>query len=297
MLGQLLRIALDDPRFRRDALQLMSDPDALRQAPMSQLLGTDVHCRWMRMLLMYAYSTPYEETGDLSAQLAAPVLLHMTRARKWTRIVGGVYSYLQRILDRFGGTVHVNAAVRGVRRQRGEVIIEAPDGALLPFDRVVLAATPDQVLPLLTDATEAERRRFSAWRSRTIRTELHDDFSMYAPYGAQRFTEFDLFESPDGRGGGYNAWLNRLCDVDPAHPYGMAYNLEDRIDRGAVLQAQEHTVPCLTVDALRYRHEVTDENGSNQTFYAGAWLGDGLHEGATVSALAISHRLGGRTLR
>jgi predicted NAD/FAD-binding protein len=37
-------------------------------------------------------------------------------------------------------------------------------------------------------------------------------------------------------------------------------------------------------------------NGENHTFHVGAWLGDGLQEGAITSALTVSKLLGGASI-
>ena len=41
-------------------------------------------------------------------------------------------------------------------------------------------------------------------------------------------------------------------------------------------------------ESFRYRDEVVATNGENHTYHAGAYLGDGLHEGAITSALRVA---------
>ena len=93
-------------------------------------------------------------------------------------------------------------------------------------------------------------------------------------------------------------YLNRLAGLPPDHPshYFLAYGLDHEIDPACVVHRQLHHTPFYTVEALRHREEVRETQGERQTFHAGAWLGDGLHEGAVASAVAVSERLGGRRL-
>ncbi|MCB9041767.1 MAG: hypothetical protein H6557_34565 [Lewinellaceae bacterium] len=42
------------------------------------------------------------------------------------------------------------------------------------------------------------------------------------------------------------------------------------------------------VESFAYRNEVIKTNGEHQTYYAGAYLGDGLHEGAALSAFSVA---------
>ena len=96
----------------------------------------------------------------------------------------------------------------------------------------------------------------------------------------------------------YNAYLDRLCGVDPKHDrhFSLAYNLRKQINPDKIIHAQNHVSPLYTVDAVRYRQEIIDTTGVNYTFHAGAYLFNGLHEGAIISALEVSERLGGSRL-
>jgi uncharacterized protein len=47
-----------------------------------------------------------------------------------------------------------------------------------------------------------------------------------------------------------------------------------------------------TTESLRYRDEVVTTNGENHTYHAGAYLGDGLHEGAIASAFRVAQLIG-----
>lgn len=59
-----------------------------------------------------------------------------------------------------------------------------------------------------------------------------------------------------------------------------------------IIHRQQHNTPLYSVAAIRYRNEVVATNGENHTYHAGAYLGEGLHEGAISSAFAVSELLG-----
>jgi predicted NAD/FAD-binding protein len=135
------------------------------------------------------------------------------------------------------------------------------------------------------------------WRSRQVRTFVHHDEGIYRRRGASFATEFDVFELPGGRGG-YNALLNLLCGVPQSdgRSFGLAFGIENEIDPDTIVHVQEHRVPAFTVDSLQSREELEATNGERGVWYAGAWLGNGLHEGAVASAEAVSRGLGGALL-
>lgn len=272
--------------------------DNLYRHSIGDFLGNHHAHNWMRMLIMYCYSIPYRYIDDVPAVLGVPIGRDYWRTAKWNRIKGGVYNYIEKILEQFDGRIILNARFESIRRTASKVIVRLADGSVLEFDKLIFATPPDQVLQLLSDPTEAERKHFGAWKENRVQTVIHTDLSMYRPYGIRYCSEFDVFEKEGGKDAGYNAYLNRLSGLPASHPvaYNLAFNMEDCIDPDKILHIQEHFTPFYTQQAMQYRPEVEAANGENHTFFAGAWMGNGLHEGAVTAALAVSGLLGGRRL-
>jgi predicted NAD/FAD-binding protein len=243
---------------------------------------------WGKLLTMYSYSTAFDRVDQFPAELAIPTLREYVFTG-WVRIKTGVYSYIEKILERFKGDICLNAQIATV--QRGTTVkIELLDGTCYQFDQVVFATPPDQVIPLLADPTNAEIRRFSGWHKNQVTTILHTDGSMYDRHQIRCFSEFDFFQTDTGWG--YNAYLNQLCGIQSAVSYSLAFHLDHLIHPTNVLHRQDHETPLYTVEAFQYRDEVVATNGMNHTYHAGAYLGDGLHEGAVTSALRVAQLIG-----
>ncbi|NOQ13800.1 MAG: NAD(P)-binding protein [Methyloprofundus sp.] len=276
----------------------LASQDSFRHRPVSDYLGNNISARWLKMLLMYAYSMPYNTIDNFPAEIALPLLSHSGMLTQWDRIVGGVYSYIEKILSRFRGTIHCDTRITGITRESTGVQISLVNTDPQHFDKLVFATTPDQVLRLLKDPSENEIRRFQAWKMNTIDTLIHTDTSIYKHFGVSYFCEFDLFQTKELGDSGYNAYLDRLCGVDPqldTH-FSLAYNLEQQIAPEKVIDRQHHATPAYNVEAIRYRQEVLETNGENHTYHAGAYLFDGLHEGAVSSGFVVSDLLGGLRL-
>jgi predicted NAD/FAD-binding protein len=258
--------------------------------PMSQYLKRPcIRNCWLKLLTMYSYSMPFESIDDFPAELAIPALREYVFVN-WVRIKGGVYSYIEKILDRFRGKIWVNAEVLTISRTPDAIKIKLPDGVTLLFDRVVFATPPDRVMELLADPSPAEIKRFSAWQKNHATTFLHTDTSMYTRHAIQNPSEFDFFQIDNGWG--YNAYLNQLCGIVSSVQYSLAFNLENLIAQDKILHVQEHHTPLYTVESFRYRDEVVRTNGENNTYHAGAYLSNGLHEGAITSAIRVAQLIG-----
>ncbi len=244
---------------------------------------------WIKLLAMYSYSMHFELIDDFPAELGILSLRDYIFIN-WFRIKGGVYSYIEKILQRFKGKILLNVNVAYISRIKDGVKIELSDGATYIFDKVVFATPPDRVLKILLDPTAAEIRRFSDWENNQISTLIHTDTSMYDRYSIKQPSEFDFFETATGWG--YNAYLNQLCGVSSDIQYNLAFNLESLINRNQIIQRLEHDTPLYTVESFRYRDEVVETNGENHTYHVGAYLADGLHEGAITSAIRVAELIG-----
>lgn len=243
---------------------------------------------WLKLLTMYSYSMRFELIDNFPAELAIPMLRDYVSVN-WFRIEGGVYSYIEKILERFKGEVFVNANIANISRSSDGVKVDR-SGEIQEFDRVVFATPPDQVMALLADPSDVEIKRFSDWKANYANTTIHQDTSMYKKNGISHPSEFDFFQTDTQWG--YNSYLNQLCNIPPSEPYFLSFQLEGSIASDRIIHVQQHHTPLYTTEAFHYRDEVVATNGENHTYHAGAYLGDGLHEGAISSAFRVAKSIG-----
>lgn len=259
------------------------------------LPGSDSRNTWLKLLIMYSYSIPFELIDDFPAELAIPMLRDYL-AVNWVRVKGGVYTYIEKIVARFKGEILLDVEIDHISRSLETVSIVRSTGEMQEFDKVVFATPPDQVMALLADPTAAETKQFSGWKANYATTLVHRDTSMYARHGVTQPSEFDFFQKADSRWG-YNGCLNQLCGISsPQHNF-LSFQLEELIAPDRIIHRQEHHTPLYTTESFRYRDEVVATNGENNTYHAGAYLGDGLHEGAIASAFRVAQLIGQTKLK
>ncbi|WP_373542976.1 FAD-dependent oxidoreductase [Chamaesiphon sp.] len=244
---------------------------------------------WLKLMVMYSYSIPFELIDDFPAELAMPMLREYI-AVNWVRVKGGVYTYIEKILSRFQGEIVLDVKIDRIIRSSDGVKIIRSTGEIQEFDRIVFATPPDQVMALLADPTTAETKRFSAWKANHLTSILHQDATMYDRFGIHKPSEFDFFQT--GTRWGYNGYLNQLCDISPPPHYFLSFQLEELIAPAQIIHTQAHHTPLYTTASFRYRDEVVATNGENHTYHAGAYLGDGLHGGAITSAVRVAQLIG-----
>ena len=240
---------------------------------------------WLKLLTMYCYSIPFKFVNKIPAELALSALSNYVLA-DWFRIKGGVYTYIEKILEQFNGKVVVNADITEITRSKNSVSIRYKSDQTEIFDKVILAVPPDQVLKLLSDPSEKEVMYFKAWQENIAQTIVHTDSLIYKKYGISQASEFDFFQTNDGWG--YNACLNQLCGLKPLPRYNLSFNLNSLISKDSIIYQAEHHTPMYTVEAFKYREQILSCNGDNNTYYAGAHLYDGLHEGAIIAGKKVA---------
>ena len=140
---------------------------------------------------------------------------------------GGIYTYIEKILERFKGEVVLGVEIDRILRSPDGVKIMLSTGEIHKFDRVVFATPPDQVMALLADPTTAETKLFADWQANYISSVVHQDAAMYARFGIHKPSEFDFFQT-DNRWG-YNGYLNQLCGISSPQHYFLSFQLEELI--------------------------------------------------------------------
>jgi uncharacterized protein len=240
---------------------------------------------WLKLLTMYCYSIPYKFVNRVPAELALSALSTYIQS-DWYRIKGGVYSYIEKIMKQFMGKVVVNADISSISRSTNAVSIHFKNDKQEIFDKIIFAVPPDQVLKLLLDPSEKEIKYFGAWKENIATTIVHTDQLIYKHYGISQASEFDFFQTNNGWG--YNACLNQLCGLEPKPRYNLSFNLNSLISKEAIIYQAKHHTPMYTVKAFKYREQIIIDNGDNNTYHAGAYLYDGLHEGAIVAGKTVA---------
>jgi predicted NAD/FAD-binding protein len=112
---------------------------------------------------------------------------------------------------------------------------------------------------------------------------------MYQKFRVGRFANVDIFFGTKKNTAGYNAYLSDLYGIGPRLHYSYAHNMEEFIPKTSVVDRWTHKVSRFSVAAVRTQHKIRASNGENSTYFAGAYLHQGWHEGAKESATDISN--------
>jgi uncharacterized protein len=296
-----LRLLADILRFNREAPALLSQPDAAAST-LGDFLESNRFGDAFRRLYLYPMASAIW-SSSLDSVNAFPALtlirfldnhglLSVSGQPKWKTVVGGSQRYIPRLTATIGDRIVTDARLQGIRRTATGVSLTFFDRPAMAFDDVVIATHGDEVLPLLTDATDRERDVFGAFRTTTNTTWLHTDDGTLPRRARARASWNYLLPEDTTRPPTVTYHLNRLQRIPGATDYCVTLNPNGSIDDRRVLRKMVYSHPLYTRQAIQAQARWREVSGVQRTHYAGAYWFYGFHEDGLNSALRVANTLG-----
>ncbi len=217
-------------------------------------------------------------------------LLGVTDRPTWRVIKGGSNRYVEKLVEGHRDQIHLNSPVQSIRRHATHVELKIKDAAPQNFDQVFLACHSDQALQMLGDPSEAETEVLGAIKYQTNEAILHTDTSLM-PRRKLAWAAWNYHVLAEQRGRvalTYN--MNILQGLDAPEQFCVTLNNSDNINPDRVLETIQYSHPVFTEQAVAAQTRQREINGSNRTYYCGAYWRNGFHEDGVLSALnALEH--------
>ncbi len=297
-----VRMLRDILRFNKHALAMVRDEPDLSVGDLIGRLGLG---RWFRdyYLLPFSgaiWSTPKEQIMDFPAQAMLRffdnhALLAYTGQHQWYTVEGGSRSYVSRLgtaMERRGVDIRLGAPIGAVRRgpMGVEVKVSGCDWEL--YDEVVFATHSDDTLRLLSDATAVEQSVLGAIRYQPNSVVLHSDSSIMPKrkkvWASWVYTE-QAGKTTDRIDVSY--WMNSLQPWLTDDPLFVTLNSTRPIREELIWDETEMRHPVYDLGAMAAQEAAAAMNGSNRTWFCGAWMKNGFHEDGLASAVDVVEAL------
>jgi predicted NAD/FAD-binding protein len=219
-------------------------------------------------------------------------LLAVTNRPQWRTLVGGSRSYLEPITRSFAGSIRTADPVTRIRRDQHGVDVQTRAGEAGRFDQLVLACHSDQALSLLEAPSAAERGVLGAIAYRANDVILHTDTSVL-PRRKLAWSSWN-YRIRDGADElpvlSYD--MNILQRIESPHTFCVTLNDSVNIDPSKILGRFRYSHPVYSVEAVSAQQRWREINGTDRTWYCGAWCGNGFHEDGVSSAVRVAQELG-----
>ncbi|MGH8274363.1 MAG: NAD(P)/FAD-dependent oxidoreductase [Gammaproteobacteria bacterium] len=287
------RMLADIIRFARDARALSSDPTGT----IGGFLCAKGYSRAFRELYLLPLGSALwscSEHDFATFPLSFVVefldrhhLLDPVAARPlWRTVSGGSRSYVDALLARFRGDLHLATPVKRIRRETNRVHLAADAGASLEFDEVVLACHADQALNMLADPTQIETAILSAFPGTENEAVLHTDTRVLARnrrcWGAWNVRRRG--DNMDRVAVTYN--MNILQRLGTRETYCVSLN-ETGIAPDKIIKRMRYRHTRFTLARQAAQARRNELLRANRTSFCGAYWGFGFHEDGVESAQAV----------
>jgi predicted NAD/FAD-binding protein len=259
------KMLIDILKFNREAIRDLDNGDISRDATLGEYLRSNRYgeafvYQYILPMGCAIWSASTERMIDFPLRFFVQFfknhgLLSVNNRPQWRVIKGGSRSYLDPLTDGFSKSIMLNANIDRVRRLGEMVELIMADGRVLTYDHVVLACHSDHLLP----------RRRVAWSSWNYL--LRD-----------RFQERAILT--------YN--MNILQGIKSDSTFCVTLNATDSINPAKIIDRFNYSHPVFSLDSVQAASRIDDINGNNNTWFAGAWLGNGFHEDGVVSGRKVA---------
>ncbi|MCB0320454.1 MAG: FAD-dependent oxidoreductase [Bdellovibrionales bacterium] len=225
-------------------------------------------------------------------------MLHLPSIPQWQTVVQGSQAYIDAFQRQFSGEIRLQNAVREITRENGFCSVITADGEVETFDIVVIACHADEALRLLRSPSVAEQNLLSSWSYHKNTIMLHSDQSLLPPKRSY-WASWNYLRKRNDNGKNPVAisyHMNRLQGLESHEDYFVTLNATTPVDEGKIHYQTTYTHPAFTPESIAAQKEIQVRNGTDNTFFCGAYLGYGFHEDGTRSAVEVAKRLGGSLL-
>ena len=212
-------------------------------------------------------------------------LLQLKDRPQWMVIKGGSKEYLKKLSKKYMSKVHLSSRVTAIYRNDDFVEIDLDNGSKAKFDYVFIATHSDQALKILNNPSQDEINILSKIRYQENVATLHTD-SSFMPKSKRCWASWNYYVSGgNSKRVNLTYCMNILQDLTSKTNFLVTLNDDGRIDRKKTIKTFNYHHPIFDNAAVKAQKEFPKINGSNRTFYVGAYWGNGFHEDGVQSAI------------
>jgi predicted NAD/FAD-binding protein len=301
---KFLRMVRDILRFNAKGLQASQDETlTIRQLLANLNLSDYFRDHYLLPFSGAIWSTPKEKILDFPAYAMMRffdnhALLGATGQHQWYTVDGGSREYVSRLgadMVRRGVDMRLGAPIDAVRRTQTAAEVKTHGADWESFDEVVFATHSDDTLALLSDATEAEKSVLGAVRYQPNKIILHSDTSIM-PKRRQVWSSWIYSEDAQRTDREINLtyWMNSLQPWLKGEEMMVTLNSNRPIKDELIWDEVTLNHPVYDLEAIAAQQAAAAMNGSNRTWFCGAWMKNGFHEDGLSSGLDVVHSLNAR---
>ncbi|TQV84936.1 NAD(P)/FAD-dependent oxidoreductase [Aliikangiella coralliicola] len=286
------RMIRDIIRFNENSLELLSEPEnniSLGRYLEANNYSSQFCDHYIFPMGAAIWSTSHEKMFDFPARFFVQFfnnhgMLSVNDRPQWYVIKNGSSMYVDRLIEDHKDKIRLSSPVDLIRREDNKVYIYS-NGEVDHFDYVFIASHSNQALTMLEQPTRQEKEVLSAIPFTKNEAILHTDSSVL-PKRKLAWAAWNYHlqkEQSNQVALTYN--MNILQSLKSEHTFCVSLNYSDHIKESKIIKRMQYTHPLFTREGVAAQAKHSEINGTQRTFYCGAYWRFGFHEDGVVSSL------------
>ena len=243
------------------------------------------------------WSTPY----DLVYEMPMPLFINFFQNHglfkiknrpQWYTVSGRSKNYVKKILRTINGEYFKNYEITRVLRNQNNVrLYYGSSSEYFDYDKVVFAIHADNILNLISNPTENEKKILKNFKYKKNIAYLHNDERLM-PLRKNVWSSWNsILKKGNLKLNCVTYWLNKLQNLKTKKNYFLTLNPIISIDDKKIIKKVEFSHPVYDSDAIKAQKYLSDLQGNNNTWFCGSYFGYGFHEDGLKSAINLAKKI------
>ena len=211
---------------------------------------------------------------------------------QWYTVTGRSKIYVKKILETINGSYFKNYKIVNVlRNENGIKIYYGSSNEYFEYDKVVFAVHADEVLKLIKDPTENEKKILKNFQYKKNIAYLHNDEQLMPDRKKAWSSWNSILDKNDSKNNCVTYWLNKLQNLKTRENYFLTLNPFISIKDNKIIKKIEFTHPFYEMKTINAQKYLSKLQGVNNSFFCGSYFGYGFHEDGLNSAINVCKKL------
>ena len=211
---------------------------------------------------------------------------------QWYTVSGRSKIYVKKILETINGEYFKNYKISNVLRSKNGVrLYYGSANEYFEYDKVVFAIHANEVLELINDPTENEKKILKNFQYKKNIGYLNSDESLMPDRKNVWSSWNSILDKDDIKKSCVTYWLNRLQNLKTSKNYFLTLNPILSIEGSKIIQKVEFTHPFYDMKTINAQKYLSELQGVNNSYFCGSYFGYGFHEDGLNSGIEVSNKL------
>ena len=211
---------------------------------------------------------------------------------QWYTVTGRSKVYVKKILNTINGEYFKNYKIKNVlRNQNGIKLYYGSSNEYFEYDKVIFAVHADEILKLINDPSENEKKILKNFQYKKNIAYLHNDERLM-PNRKNVWSSWNsILDKNDIKKNCITYWLNKLQNLKTKKNYFLTLNPFIPIEDNKIIKKVEFSHPFYDINTINAQKNLSALQGINNTYFCGSYFGYGFHEDGLNSGMEVAKKL------